>query len=269
MAHARVRPELRINIEGDGIEHLGAASGAQQHLQVALTHQPLLHQLKLAMEQRLWEVLPPGAGFAQRCRHIQGQLGNLKLPVRQQPPGQVCRLQLAPHLGIKSRSKGRKIHLAQRHAGRHGVAAKLADQLRMPGRNGVQRVPDMQARYRAGRALYHALSGIGKGNHRAVKTILQARSENADNALVPLGIEQAQTKGQVLLIELHGLQGFQRLLLHIALDGLAVAIQAIQLTRHIQRQTLVLGQQALDTQADIVQAPRRVQTRTNNKAQIG
>ncbi|MNJ04830.1 hypothetical protein D3C73_1657730 [compost metagenome] len=55
----------------------------------------------------------------------------------------------------------------------------------------IQRITDVKARYRPRRALEHALTGIGEGDGRAVVTLLQARGENTDHALVPFGIEQA------------------------------------------------------------------------------
>ena len=55
----------------------------------------------------------------------------------------------------------------------------------------VQCIADMEPRHRAGRALEHPLPGIGKGDGRAVVTLLQSRGENTDDALVPVGLEQA------------------------------------------------------------------------------
>src|SRR5690554_7786605 len=81
------------------------------------------------------------------------------------------------------------------------MPAELADQPRIGRRHAVQRIADMQAGNGPGRALDLAVASIGKGDHRAVVALLQARGENADHSLMPLRIEQAETEGQLAFLQ--------------------------------------------------------------------
>ena len=153
------------------------------------------------------------------------------------PAGQVVLAQLAAYLGVEGDGERAEIFLRQRHPGGHGMPAELADQPRMLGCNRVQRITDMQPRHRTRRALEHALTGIGEGDGRAVVTLLQARGEDADHPLVPVGLEQAQAERHVLQRQV--LELGQRLALHALLDGLAILIELIELHRHVAGQRLV------------------------------
>ncbi|MNF82912.1 hypothetical protein D3C84_652230 [compost metagenome] len=98
-------------------------------------------------------------------------------------------------------------------------------------------------------------------------TLLHARGENADHALVPIRLEQAQAERHVFQRQI--LELGQGLALHALLDGLAVLVELVQLHRHVAGQGLVFAEQAFDTQAHVVQTPGRIQTRAEDKAQVG
>ena len=234
---------------------------------MALADDALLDDLEHPVEQRLGEVLAPGAGLAQGAGQFQVELGQAQLAVGEDAPGEVVLAELAAHLGIEGRGEGAEMPLRQRQAGGHGMPAELADQPRVARGHGVQRIADVQARHRARRALEAAVAGVGEGDGRAVVALLQARGEDADHALVPVRVEQAQAEGHFLHRQF--LELGQGLALHALLDGLAVLVELVELHRHVAGQGLVLAEQAFDAQGHVVQAPGGVQPRAENETQVG
>ncbi|MNS92366.1 hypothetical protein D3C72_1265010 [compost metagenome] len=211
------------------------------------------------MEQRLGEVLPPGPGMAQGLGQVEVELLHRQAAVGQQPTGQVLFAQLASHFFVERLGKCREIGLGQRQPRRHRVAAELADQLRVARRHGIQRIANMEPRHRTRRPFEHALASVGESDGRPVVTLLQARSQNTDNPLVPVGIEQAQAIWHRL--DRQVLELGQGLALHALFDRLAVLVQVVQLLGHVLGQGRVFTQQAFDAQAHVVQAPGSVQPR--------
>jgi len=57
--------------------------------------------------------------------------------------------------------------------------------------------------------------------------------------------------------------------LHALLDGFAVLVHLVQLRSHFPRRVGVIGKQAFDAQAHVVQAPGSVQARPEDKTQVG
>ncbi|MNZ86340.1 hypothetical protein D3C78_1051590 [compost metagenome] len=83
---------------------------------------------------------------------------------------------------------------------------------------------------------------------------------------MPLRIEQAQTERHRLQRQVLELgQGFA---LHALLNGLAVLIHPVQLRGHFTRSTHIVGEQAFDAQAHVVQAPRRVQAWAEDEPKV-
>src|SRR5690606_26589537 len=100
-----------------------------------------------------------------------------------------------------------------------------------------------------------------------VVTLFQAGREDADNALVPVRLEQTEAKRHVVQRQIFELrQGFA---LHALFDALAILVELIELQRHVTSQSLVVTKQTFDAQRHIVQAPRRVQPWPEDKAKIG
>lgn len=80
--------------------------------------------------------------------------------VGQQTPGQVLLVELTTYLLVECFGKRRKVLFRQREACRHGVTTELADQMRMTGRHGIQRIANVKPRYRTGRTFEHALPAL-------------------------------------------------------------------------------------------------------------
>ncbi len=234
---------------------------------MALTHHALLDQLEHTVEQRLRKMLPPRPGLAQRLGQVQVEFLHRQAAIRQQSPGEVVLAQLAADLLVEGLGERGIVGFGQGQPSRHGMATELADQLRMARGHRIERVADVKPRHGARRALEHAVTGIGESDGWAVIPFLEARSQDANDALVPLCIEQAQAIGHRFDRQVPQLG--QCFTLHALFDGLAVLVQAIQLLSHVQRQGIILAEQALDTQAHVVQAPGGVQPRAQNETQVG
>ena len=103
-------------------------------------HHALLHQLEHAVEQRLGEMLAPRPGMAQGLGQVEVELLYRQAAVGQQPAGQVFFTQLTPHFFVEGLGECREVAFWQRQTGSHGVAAELADQLRVARGHGIQRL---------------------------------------------------------------------------------------------------------------------------------
>ena len=151
------------------------------------------------------------------------------------------------------------------------MAAELADQSRVPRRDSVQRIPNMEPFYGARRALqlrHIAIADFGKGDNGSVHTILDPGGENADHALMPALIEQTQGCGHLVIAQRHLIEKAEGLLTHIGLDLFTILIHGIEFSS----QSLCLcgstGQQAFDPGRHVIQPTRRIQTRPKTETQI-
>src|ERR1051325_983554 len=106
----------------------------------------------------------------------------------------------------------------KRDAGRHRMTAEAAEQTGMTSCNGIEHVANMQPRHRARRAFQLCLGSERKGDHRTMDLILDARSDEPDDALVPGLIEQTQPARQSRAVEVKRLHECHRLLLHVRFD---------------------------------------------------
>ena len=85
---------------------------------------------------------------------------------------------------------------------------------------------------------------------------------------MPVRVKQTEAKGHAGGFEFHRGQGLLRLLLHLALDTLALTIQAIQLTGHLTGRGQVIAEQALNPQTHVIQPAGGIQPWPENKTQI-
>jgi hypothetical protein len=118
------------------------------------------------------------------------------------------------------------------------VAAEALQQGGMAFRHQVQCVAQVQAADRAPRAFQFAVIAGGEGDYRAVEFVLEARRQDADHALVPVGIKQAQ--GMAFLHH-DVLQRDQRAFLHVSFDFAAFAVEAVQFRRHARRLAFIVA----------------------------
>src|SRR5690606_37760705 len=97
----------------------------------------------------------------------------------------------AAHLRLKGAGEGVEARPGQAQPRRHGVATKLGEKARVAGGNSVQGVADMEPRSGAGGPLEVPVAVLAKGDHRAVKAILDAGRQQTHHTLMPVRIVQA------------------------------------------------------------------------------
>ena len=148
------------------------------------------------------------------------------------------------------------------------MAAELDHQARIQRIETFQRVAHMQALNRAARAFQRAVARGGERNHRAVEALFNARRQNADHALMPLGMVHRQATRQRVAAALQFFAQGQRFGLHSLLNLFTCLVQGVQLVGQHARLTEVVAQQQRDANGHIVQSSGRVQARPERKAQI-
>lgn len=92
--------------------------------------------------------------------------------------------------------------------------------------------------------------------------LLDARGDDADDALVPVGVEErdagalaGRRVARVGVGQGQFLEVGERLLLHTGLDLLAFAVERVELLRDAERAPGVVGDQALDAERHVGQPP--------------
>src|SRR3989338_10979304 len=105
------------------------------------------------------------------------------------------------------------------------MAAEAAQQMRMARGDGIERIADMQSGYRPRRALDLAVANRRKRDYRAMGVFLDARGHQADHALVPGFVEQAQAARQRRHVQMQARYRRERLLLHRRPDGASLTVQ--------------------------------------------
>ena len=88
----------------------------------------------------------------------------------------------------------------QSQARRHRVTAEFLDQARMALGDRIERIAHVHAGHRARRAAQPVALGARKRDHRPMQAVLDARGDQTDDALMPVGIEEAQPERQIAAI---------------------------------------------------------------------
>ena len=128
------------------------------------------------------------------------------------------------------------------------MTTEFANQAWVACGNGLQAITDIHARHRARRAFDFFIRRASEGNHRAMKFLLESRREDTDNALMPIGIEGAQSCWKTALLQVQGFQYGQCLRLHVGFDVATFAIELIELACDVLRGLRILGQQTFYAQ---------------------
>ena len=130
----------------------------------------------------------------------------------------------------------------------------------------VERIAQVQAGNRAAGALDDAAFAGGKGEHRAVQLVLDARGEDADDAFVPACVEQGDAGRRVVGVE--RFEQDQRLFLHAGFDLAALAVERVELLGDLQGAAGVFGEQAFDAEAHVGEAAGGIQARAEDEAEV-
>src|SRR3989442_14925589 len=123
----------------------------------------------------------------------------------------------------------------------------------------------MQAENGAARAADLAGTGRGEGEGRAVVAILDAPGEDADYALVPARVIQADARALAHRELRHQLICLR---LHAGFDRAPRAVEVVELPRDLEGAPAIVGRQALDPQAHAGQTSGRVEPRPKQKSKI-
>ena len=143
------------------------------------------------VEHRRGEALAPDFPFQQASR-FQVVEAVLQRAVGFEAAGQVGGVDQTPHHALEQSLEAAQIVFADGQSGRHGVAPELEDQRRRLLGHQIKRVPQVQTGNGAARAFEFPRIPSGEGDGGAVELLLDPSGEDADHALVPLGVEQHQ-----------------------------------------------------------------------------
>ncbi len=239
--------------------------------QVLLAHQPLAHDLHLFAKHRRRKTLAPHLGV-QRVHQVGAAVLFVQRAVGLHAPLQGGGVQ--PFVGhlLQRGLKGVQVLFVDGAARRHGVAAEAQQHAGVALGHQVQRVAQVKAGDGAARALelvFLALRAAG-GEHEggAVHLVLQARSDDADHAFVEVRVEHDQRRGRLFGCVEHLFGQRQRLVAHLAFDGLALAVDAVERPRQFVGTQSVVGGQAFDAERHVGQAPGSVQARAEREAEV-
>ena len=98
-----------------------------------------------------------------------------------------------------------------------------------------------------------------------MKAILEARGDDADNALMPFGpVETDRTRVHVS----DAIHRGQCFFVHSSFDFAPGSIELVELPGERSRRRVVVGRKACNADRHVGEAPRRVQTWPHDKAQI-
>ena len=132
----------------------------------------------------------------------------------------------------------------------------------------VERVAQVQALDRPARALEGAVLAEGEDEGRPVQPVLEARGDDADHALVEVGVVDGEG-GIDLAGRGHGaVDQPLGLLAHPGLDRAPLAVDGVERGGELGGAARVVGQQALDAERHVGQPPGGVEARAEGEAEV-
>src|SRR5918992_4065792 len=164
-------------------------------------HHAPLDDFKSSIEDRFGKSLSPRTRIAELLCEFEGEIRRIQCPISIDRPIQCLYREMPAHLLIEGALKCRQITAGEAQTRGHRMATKLSHETGMPGRHRIEHITDMHPRHRACRSFdLLFLVAFRKGNDRPVYTLADARSQDADHALMPAFIEQAHPKGEILVV---------------------------------------------------------------------
>ncbi len=101
-----------------------------------------------------------------------------------------------------------------------------------------------------------------------MQLVLEPGGDDADHALVEIGVVEAERGRRLLGLVPQRLGQLQRLLAHLALECLALAVDRVELLRQLGSARRVIGGQAGDAQRHVGQPAGCVQARADRIAEV-
>src|SRR5688572_22723508 len=188
-------------------------------LEMLAADHALRGHVEFIAETRRGEALPPDA-VAQQGSGFQAEKLALQAAICLYRAQQIGRGEERARRFLERIPEAAEIGLAQGKAGGCGMTPELEDEAGVAHRDAVDGVAQMKARDRTPGPADLAVSPACEGNRRPMKPLLDAPGDNADHALVPGAVEEAQA---VIVAAIHPLNRFQRSVLHFRFDLAALA----------------------------------------------
>src|SRR5690606_12135813 len=101
-------------------------------------NQALLLNIKISIKHWLGKMLTPGRGIAQQLNQFEREIRCGQFAVTQYLCRQISVIELPAHFLVKCATKFRKVFARDTQTRRHGVTAKLLDQMRITCRNRIK-----------------------------------------------------------------------------------------------------------------------------------
>jgi hypothetical protein len=172
-----------------------------------------------------------------------------------------------------SAAKARQIRRRQGHPGGHRVAAEAGDQIGAARVDLGQRVTQVEAGDGTRRTAQLEGVALGRraGHHRPMQPFLQLRGDQADHTGMPVRLVQHDAERKIVVAMAREELRHHRLALldHRRLQLLPLRVDCRQPCRQFAGARLVVGEQALDAQAHVLEPTGGVHARTQRIAQIG
>ena len=135
------------------------------------------------------------------------------------------------------------------------MTAKAHDQIRVALGDQIKRIAQVQADNRAPRAFQLALGRARKGDRGSVQFFLDTTGDDADHALMPVGLEERDSgaiAGADFAIQTS--EPVQGIFLHVGFDAATFAVELVEFLGDVQRAPGIVGDQAFNAQAHVCQA---------------
>ena len=216
------------------------------------------HRLRIAGAER------PGAlDHARRARR--SRRAALTAPSIKSPFVRRAASTSAPSVASRNARNGAERGLAQRHAGRHGVAAALDQQAL--GHGAPHRAADIDAGDRAARAGADAARLERNGKCRPAEFLLQPRGDETDDAGMPAFRGGDHHRALLLDAERGHRLGFG-LRQRFQLDRLALAIEPVELGGDLRRLDRIVFEQQPHAEIGAADAAAGIDARAEQKAEM-
>ncbi len=226
---------------------------------MALADEPRAANREQPVEARLRERLSPRAAGSQGTGGLEGDLLDGQLTVGLDGIVAGSARHPAGDLFVEGARETLELGELDRQARRHGVAAELADEIRVMSRDRVQHVADVHAGdgARANPAVRLSSTFANAMTGRRSRSFTRLATE-PDDALMPALVEETRTARCVDGFGSRRCFGGERLVLHPRFDLATLLIELIESRSECHRRRHVVGEQALDADRHVVRAdPQR------------
>ena len=235
-----------------------------------LSHDPLLHDFKIPVKQRLSKALSPGTTLPDQCGGGQIEILRAKFAITQKRALQIIFTELASDFTIERFSELFEIGSIQCQPGCHGMTTESFDQVRLFRSDVLQGIFDVKASYGPAGSLQIGLhaAAICENDHRTVYSVLDTGGQYADDALVPVFVVKAQAERQLMALLVKTLKVENSLILHLLFNGPAITVEFIQTSRQVPGMRDVFAEQTLNSHGHVLETSGGIEPWSDRIGQI-